>query len=246
MRSAARVVKTRRGLRLVEAGTVVSEVLAKPGPTHTMFDVLAATVAALAPGPRVALLGFAAGGIVAPLRAMGFAHPLDAVDLSLDGARVFRRLGARWCGPLEVARGDASTWLRARRSRFDCIVEDLFRDGPTGMAKPEICGTMLPRLLRQRLSARGIAITNTLPVRGVSWPRVFAPLAAPFAEAYVVVLADYDNRFLVAGRALGGAARVSARIRRALRAIGSRQARRFRVRNLSGRVRTARNRSGRP
>ncbi|MEC9081308.1 MAG: hypothetical protein VYE44_05980, partial [Verrucomicrobiota bacterium] len=62
---------TGRGARLVQNGSVLSEVLAQPGPTNSVFDALAALVRLFSPGARVGLLGFAGGGIIAPLRAMG-------------------------------------------------------------------------------------------------------------------------------------------------------------------------------
>src|SRR5262245_16741215 len=131
-----RIVRTPWGARVVQAGTVLSEVLAAPGPTHSLFDVLAAAVTALTPGPRVALLGFAAGGIVAPLRAMGFPHRLEAVDLSLEGEKLFRELSGAWAGRVSLAHADAAVWLGARRGRYDLIVEDLFLEGRSGMIKP--------------------------------------------------------------------------------------------------------------
>ena len=65
-----RVVRDRGGLRLLEGDAVLSRVMARPGPTHMPFDVLAACVAALSPGRRALLLGFAGGGTVAALRAI--------------------------------------------------------------------------------------------------------------------------------------------------------------------------------
>ncbi len=214
----------------MQAGTVLSEVLAAPGPTHTLFDVLAGVVAALSPGPRIALLGFAAGGIVAPLRSMGFEHALQAVDLSREGERVFRKLSRVWAGRVILARADASRWLARRRGRYDLILEDLFLEGPQGMVKPEVSFGALPSLIRSRLAPRGVAVINTLPVAETPWRKVLAPLAAPFREAYVVQMDDYENRLLVAGRGLGGARAVSERVRTALRRIRSQQAGRISVR----------------
>ena len=45
-----RVERTRRGARIIEDDVVLSEVLAQPGATHSLFDVLAAAVGTLAPG----------------------------------------------------------------------------------------------------------------------------------------------------------------------------------------------------
>ena len=224
-----RVITTKRGARLIEAGTVLSDVLREPGPTHSLFDVLAACVAALSPGPRVALLGFAAGGIVAPLRAMGFAHPLEAVDLSRPRERLFRSMSGPWAGRVSFSQAEASQWLRLKGTRYDLVVEDLFERGPAGMAKPEVALSVLPSLIRRRLARRGVVVINVLPVPGRPWGEILALLARPFPEARVIVLRDYENRILVEGRALGSAREVSQKLRSALRSIGSRQASRMRV-----------------
>ena len=75
------VQQTRRGARLVQNGSVLSEVLAKPGATDSVFDVLAAAIQIFSPGDRVGILGFAGGGLIAPLRAMSGDHNLSGVDL---------------------------------------------------------------------------------------------------------------------------------------------------------------------
>ena len=62
-----RIVRTRRGARLVERGLVLSEILGEPGPTHSLFDVLAVAVAALG-GSRTLVLGCAGGGVVAKIQ----------------------------------------------------------------------------------------------------------------------------------------------------------------------------------
>jgi hypothetical protein len=216
----------------VQAGTVLSEVLASPGPTHTLFDVLAAAIAALTPGPRVALLGFAAGGVVAPLRAMGFPHPLDAVDLSLEGEALFRELSTSWAGRVRLKRADAARWLARKAAAYDLILEDLFSEQGRVMVKPEVSFAALPSLMRRALTSEGVVVVNTLPVPGVPWRDVLGALAAPFEEACAIELQEYENRLLVAGRSLGGPHAVSGRVRSMLRRIGSRQAERVSVRAL--------------
>jgi len=226
-----KVIRTRAGARLVEAGTVVSEILREPGPSHTLFDVLAAAVAALSPGPRVLLLGFAGGGTVPPLRAMGFEGAIEAVDLSTEGAKLFREVAGGRAGEVRIHRAEASAWLRADRRLWDLIVEDLFLDGPRGMAKPEVSRTSLPRLLARRLATSGVAVVNLLPERGRTWRDLTGPLAEPHLVRRVVTLADYENKLLLAGSALPGAREISSRLRAALRAIGSKQAERISVAN---------------
>ncbi len=228
-----RVVKTRRGARLEQDGLIVSEVLDHPGATDTLFDVLAACVAALAPGPRTAMLGFAAGGVIAPMRAMGFPHPILAVDLSLAGEPLFRRLSTPWCGDVRVDEADAVRWLRRRRHPLDLILEDLSAEVGGELTKPDVSLDGLPRLMAKRLAPGGIAVTNVLPVPGHPWTRLLPHLAAPFRRACVLVLEEWENRVLIAGDTLPDAREIGMRLRRHLRAIGSAEAHAFRVRTLA-------------
>jgi hypothetical protein len=198
---------------LIEGDAVISEILSAPGPTHSVFDVLAAAVVLLYRGPRVALLGFAGGGVVAPLRAMGFSGTLDVVDLDDRGERIFRAVSGAWRGPVKFELGEASEWLRRRPGRFDAIIEDLSVIGPGGVTKPEVSVGGLPRLMKSRLTPQGLAVFNLLPVKGWTWPELVAVVGRPFRERYVVSFEDYENRLLVAGRALPTARQLSAGLR---------------------------------
>ena len=126
-----RIVPTGYGARVVDGDAMLSKVLVEPGPTHSVLDVLAACVVTFTPGPSVALLGFAAGGMIAPLRAMGFESDLDAVDLWREGERCFRRLCGEWSGGVRFHCTDAAAWLRRGHRKYDLIVDDLsdFRPG---------------------------------------------------------------------------------------------------------------------
>lgn len=227
-----RVVRTRHGARVVQDGLIVSEVRDRPGPTHALFDVLAAAVAAFAPGPRAAVLGFAAGGVVAPLRALGFAHPLRAVDLDLWAVPLFEELSRPWCGEVRIEAGDALAWLTRGRARYDAILEDLSGRVAGEVTKPAVSLGPLPAAMARRLTPRGVAVTNVLPVPGWPWRRLLERLAAPHAAAQVLELEHWENRVLVAGATLEPARRAAARLRRALEALGSREARAFRLRTL--------------
>lgn len=228
-----KIVKTRRGLRLLEDDAILSELLARPGPTHCLFDVLAACVKALAPGPRVALLGFAGGGVVAPLRAMGFPHAIEAVDLDPTGEKLFRELSRHWAGDVRVARMDALDWISRHSAEFDVIVEDLSVPSPAGTVKPAASFAALPALVHGRLKPEGVAVTNVLPQPGSSWDALIGPVAGPYARAAVIDLLEYENRIVIGGAALAETADLSRRIRAALDAIGSVQARKIAVRTLA-------------
>ena len=226
--------RLRRRARIVDGHDVLSEILDHPGPTDTMFDVLAACMAALAPGRRVLVLGFAGGGFVAPLRAMGFTSPITAVDRSLQAEPLFRELSGAWAGRVDVVQDDAAAWLQRSRLRYDLIVEDLSVPSTHEAVKPVISLDTLPELMRARLRPNGIAVTNVLPVPGSGWSPVLRHLAEPFGRAHVVHLDDYVNRLLLAG-AVPSARHVSRALRDALGRIGSLQARRLSVRQMSAR-----------
>jgi spermidine synthase len=231
-RGTVRVEKTPRGARLVQDDVTLSEILDRPGATHTLFDVLAACVAALAPGPRFAMLGFAGGGMVAPLRGMGYDGAVDAVDLTRSGEDLFRELSSNWCGDVRLTQDDAVGWLRRQRRSFDVIVEDISTPSPAGVVKPYDSFDALPGLMRSRLARAGIAIINLLPLPGTSWDALMARVAHPFGSALVVHLDEYENRIVVAGDELPAAAGASRALRAALAAVGSNQARLISVRTL--------------
>ena len=228
-----RLRRTRRGVRLAEAGAVISEVLRRPGPTHSVFDVLAAAVAALGRGPRVVLLGFAAGGMLGPLRALGHAGPLVGVDLSREGWSVFRKLCGRWAGSVRLERAEAGSWLRGRRGRFDVIVDDLSVVGPAGVTKPEVSLAELPDLAPRRLAPGGVVVVNLLPVPGMHFAELEAAVGRAYHEVRVVHLAEFENRILIGGgAALPPARGLSRALGAALRSIGSSTGRGLAVRTL--------------
>lgn len=227
-----KVVRTSRGARLVDQDVVLSEILDRPGATNTLFDVLAACVAALAPGPRFGLLGFAGGGMIAPLRAMGFQGPVQAVDLSRAGEDVFRSLSADWAGTVRLEEADAADWLRRDGEAYDVLVEDLSVPGPSGTIKPYCSFDELPALVRARLRPGGVAITNVLPLPGTSWDALLMRIAFPHPHAIALSLDEYENRFVLVGAELPPAKEASRRVRAALRGIGSNQAGRLSFRTL--------------
>lgn len=229
-----RVVRTRRGARLVaeDDDVVLSEILAVPGPTHSLFDALAACIAALAPGPRIALLGFAGGGVVAPLRAMGCPHPIRAVDLSREGEAIFRELSSTWCGDVTLDVEDAERWLARRRARYDLIVEDLSVSSPVGTVKPYATFDTIPERIARRLRTGGLAVFNMLPLPGTRWEALIARVGRPWARVVTVELDEYENRFVLAGHDLPPAAALSRRVRAALRGIDSSQTHQLKFRTI--------------
>lgn len=224
-----RVIRTRRGARIIHGRSVLSEIVARPGPTHSVFDVLAA-VAALRPSRNVAMLGFAAGGMVAPLRALGSAASVRAVDLDLSKVPLFEELCGEWAGDVRVVRGDAAAWLRRQRSTFDVIIEDLSVDLEHDVTKPEVSFTALPALIRRRLSRRGLAVVNVLPLSGWTWLEVTHALVHPWGDSAAQIIFDeYVNRFVVVGHDVPSAAELGRALRSRLRSIRSGIAEKFSV-----------------
>ncbi len=227
-----RIERTGRGARLLQDDVILSEVLAAAGPTHSLFDVLAACVA-VGGGERFLMLGFAGGGVIAPLRAMGYRHPVDAVDVSLQGEQLFRELSDDWAGDVHLAHDDAVRWLQRTDALWNVIVEDLSTSSPVGVIKPYASFDELPELIRDRLRPGGIAVVNLLPLPGTPWPSMLARVAHPHARSVEITLHEYENRIVVAGDGLPTARVLSAQLRSVLKSIGSNQARKLTLRTLA-------------
>lgn len=231
---------TKRGGQLLHGGHVVSEVLREPGPTQSVFDVLAAAVAVTSPGPDVCMLGFAGGGTVAALRALGRTDEVHGVDLDTSGARLFARWARGWQGEVKVHRADAAEFLRGTRGRFAAVIEDLsvqLEDGD--VQKPGVSIETLPPLIGRALRPDGVAVLNMLPTAPHDWRHVLAHAAAPFRQTLVVHLAGWENRVLVGAGKLPSAREFEDTLVDALLRLGSELAREVDVRTLPPRAKPA-------
>ncbi|MBS2026602.1 MAG: hypothetical protein JST54_01755 [Deltaproteobacteria bacterium] len=224
--------KTRGSVRLVHGRHVISELPVRPGPTHSVFDVLAAALAALSGGDEVTLLGFAAGGMIAPLRALGRDDRVHGIDLDLTGARLFQRHARAWAGDVSVTRTDAVDFMRRQRRRQPCIVEDLSMQLEDGdVQKPDVSFDVLPKLIARKLSARGLAVFNLLPSPSRNWIAIERSVGAPFPEVRVVLLDEFENRVLLAARNLPEPASLQVQLDAVLELIGSRMTGTLQVRD---------------
>jgi hypothetical protein len=223
---------TPRGVRLVQGDCVLSEVLKKPGATHSIFDVLGALVARFSPGPSACVLGFAGGGMVAPMRALGATGVLDAVDLAPEGYALFSRVARAYRGEVRFHTDDAVAWLEGTRGGWHAIVEDLSVPDGGEVTKPAVSLEVLPALAATKLSEDGLYVSNVLPVPGLSWRDALSLVRAPFARAVEVRFTEFENRIVVASANLSGAAVLSGRLRAALDELGSSLARGVRLRAL--------------
>ena len=226
------ITRTRTGLRLSQHGVVISELRTSPGPTHSVFDVLAALIAILPPAKRIGVLGFAGGGMMAPLRALGVETTIETVDLDRSAYTAFCRHCPEWIQHVNWQHADAAKWLRQQRGKFDLLIEDLSVPLGGDVVKPDISWNVLPGLIRKRLCRGGAAIFNLMLPPGGRWNPDLNRLAAGFQSACVVDFDEFENRILIGGDHLPSARELGLRLRRSLSQLGSRQADRIHVRQL--------------
>lgn len=222
-------IRTRHGARLVHGRSIVSSLPARPGPTHSVFDLLAAATVLLTDARRVALLGFAAGGSLAPLRALGCSAAVRAADLDTSGVEVFRDIASEWGGDVKVAKAEASAWLRRQRTPFDVVIDDLSIVVPGDVRKPEISFSTIPSLAARKLRPGGVALLNLLPEPDMDMPATLAQVAAPFPDARTVWFEDWENQFVLGGQQLPAPSALQRALDTALRRLGSKLAGGFRV-----------------
>jgi hypothetical protein len=227
-----KVTRFRGGVRLEQHGCVLSKILDGPGPTHSVFDVLAAAVHVFSPGRRMGILGFAGGGMMAPLRAMGGDHEVSACDLAAEGHEIYESLAAGWGGEVAFHRDDAARWLRRQRRRFDALVEDLSVPVDGDVVKPEVSWMELPRLMERKLQPAGVSVMNLLPTPDVSWGEMIEACRWSGQPGVIVEFGAFFNRILIQGTALGEARPAGTMLRKALREIGSRTAARIKVKRV--------------
>ena len=230
------ITRTKHGLRLSQHGVVISELRTTAGPTHSVFDVLAALIAVLPAQSesegRVGVMGFAGGGMMAPLQQLGVTKVIDSVDLDRAGYNLFRRHCPDWTARVRWQQADALVWLRAQPPEFSLLMDDLSIPHNGDVVKPDLCWDALPALMQQRLRPGGCAVFNILPPPEGRWNPGLARLVARFGAARVIDLEEFQNRILVVGARLPSARQLRTSVRAALRSLRSRQAGRLRVRTL--------------
>ena len=230
------ITPTKHGLRLSQHGVVISELRTSPGPTHSVFDVLAASIAVLALTGRIGVLGFAGGGMMAPLRALGVKAVIDSVDLDRAGYDLFQQHCPQWTAGVNWQQTDAVAWLREQAPAFNLLMDDLSVPQDDDVFKPAISWDVLPKLMRSRLSPGGFGVFNLLPAAGGTWKADLARLLKSGgwtpAQARMIFLDEFENRILITGDKLPGTRKLGAQLRQALQGLHSRQAGRIQVRAI--------------
>lgn len=220
------------GLQLVQHDTVLSEVRFRPGPTHSVFDLLAALAVVLPGVRRLALLGFAGGGVIAPIRALDSAATVEAVDLDPAGHACFQRHCRDWAGDVRWKQADATTWLESVRESFDLIIDDLSVEQGGAVHKPPVSWGGLPSLMARKVKPGGFVVSNQLRPTDGTWVDGVRRYAGNFRETVALHLDAFDNRILVGGDQLPSIRRLSADMNRTMERLGSRQAGRFHLRTI--------------
>ena len=229
---ALQIRRTKIGLRLSQHGVVLSELRTSPGPTHSVFDVLAAVVATVAPTGRIGVLGFAGGAMMAPLRGLGVATAIDSVDLERAGYDLFREHCRGWAGQVNWQQTDAAEWLRQQPKNFGVLVDDLSVPSNGDVIKPAITWEVLPELIRDRLAPGGVGVFNLLVPPSGKWFPELTRIANLFKTAHLIDLDEFENRILVGGDDLSDVREFGVQLRLTLRRVRSRHATRIHVRNL--------------
>ena len=231
-----KILTTKTGLRLTQHGVVISEMRTSPGPTHSVFDLLAALIAVLKPHGRVGVLGFAGGGMMAPLRALECNTAIHSVDLDRSGFDLFHQHCSSWAGDVVWQHSDAAAWLRRQLRTFDLLMEDLSIPENGDVFKPSISWTTLPQLIRQRLRPDGVAVFNLLKPPQGSWDSHLQKVSSEFGSSLVIRLDRFENLILVAGRSLPTARALGSSVRTHLAKLRSTQAREIHLRRYTPRV----------
>ena len=219
--STTRNEKTKRGFRLVQNGVVLSEVLKEPGATHSVFDVLAVGAHLISKGNRCGLLGFAAGGLIAPLRKLGSSLSIEGVDLEDHGYLAFKESCSSWAGEVSFDKEDAAVWLENREGLFDVIIEDLSAPMDDDVFKPPVCMDVLPNLIRRRLDEDQALVVNLLKHPSQTWDSLLGSIGRRGESGVLVSFDDYWNKILIVSRDMEGARPFGRRLREGLRAVGS-------------------------
>lgn len=230
--SVTTITPTKYGLRLSQHGVVISELRTSPGPTHSVFDVLAATIAVLALGDRIGVLGFAGGGMIAPLRELGVDAVIDSVDLDRAGYDLFRQHCPQWTRGVNWQQADAVAWLREQLCNFTLLMDDLSVPQDGDVFKPAVSWKVLPKLMRSRLRAGGFGVFNLLPAPGGTWNSDMKGIVDLFRTSRLIALDDFENQILITGDTLPTARELGSQLRQSLRVLRSRQSGRIQVRTI--------------
>ncbi len=196
-RSRVRVVRRRGSFELRVEGSLASCYVPGSATTGWVWDALASALVWLPPARRRSILVLGLGGGSAARLARGLAPRAHIVGVELDPSVL--RAARRWLGldalDVEVVEGDAWSFLKQDRRRYDAILEDVFVGRGRGVHKPD----WLPRpgleLASRLLRPGGVLASNTLDE--------FASVARAMRElmpATVRIEVDeYDNRIVVGG-----------------------------------------------
>jgi hypothetical protein len=179
------------------------------------------------------VLGFAAGGMLAPLRALEITSPIDTCDLDQKSFKLFRKYAHFWAHQVRWDHAEAVRWLKDKPDRhFAVLMDDLSIAQNGDITKPEVTWHVLPGLMQKKLKSDGVAFFNLMRPIGRPWMPDIRHIAAQFRAAQIIELDEFENRILITARTLPSARQMGSDVRAALRQLGSRQADRLKIREL--------------
>ena len=169
------------GVQLRVDGTLAS--FRRPGHALTgpVWWALAGPILLLRkPRPRVLLLGVGGGSVAHALRTLDESAEIVGVEHDPQVLRLARRHFGLDALRLEIVVEDALDYLTRERRRFDLVVEDLFIGPSRSVRKPPWLLGEGYRLIRDRVRAGGIVVSNTIhetpavaeAMRPLGWPIV--------------------------------------------------------------------------
>jgi hypothetical protein len=230
--------RTHYGLRLLQHGAVLSELRTTTGATHSVFDLLAAVIALHASyerksnqSPRLGVLGFAGGGMMAPLRGLQITSPLETCDVDTASYNLFLHHCPQWARQVRWQNADAVSWLQRSRKKFDLLMDDLSISDGGEVIKPPISWNVLPGLFGSRLNRGGWAIFNLMSPENGRWRPALRKIKSAMHQPDIrlIRLEAFENQILIAAKNLPTARVISFQLRKFLHQLQSRQATRFTV-----------------
>lgn len=184
-------------------GTLASFRRPGRGVTGPVWWALAAPLTLLPPRPRrrVLLLGLGAGSVASVVRLLDPGARIVGIERDHDVLRLARRhFGLDRLG-VEVVTDDVFHYLRHARGRFDLIVEDIFVGTLRSVHKPAGLLDVGYDLIRRRMSARALVVSNTIHES----PAVVRAMRRLGARVVSLDVKRHWNRIVIGGHGLPAA-----------------------------------------
>jgi spermidine synthase len=199
---------TRRGRELRIGGTLASYYRRGHAMTGSVWDGLAAPLAALDARRvrRVLILGLGGGSAARAIRALAPQAAIVGVERERDVIQAAREWLDIDALRLEIVHADALHFLQRDRRRFDLVLDDVFLASKGAAWKPDWLPEPGLAMAARRLAAGGVLVSNTIDETAA----VVRACRRLFPRVFTLRLRDYENAVV-----MGVTARLTARELRA-------------------------------